>query len=85
MKKILGMFLLGVMAAMFVVDVPSSDAIMGIRAARTAIAARRAAKKLTDSDEADEKNQPQAVQKAGQSQHEPMTAAAKGKTGTGIE
>ncbi|MFA5159668.1 MAG: hypothetical protein WC484_04075 [Candidatus Omnitrophota bacterium] len=66
MKRMLCVFLFGVIAAMFVIEVPSSDAIMGIRAARRAIAARRAAKKLTDSDEANKENPTQVVQKAGQ-------------------
>ncbi|MFA5168419.1 MAG: hypothetical protein WC530_07810 [Candidatus Omnitrophota bacterium] len=66
MRRMLEVVLLGVMTAMFVVDVPSSDAIMGIRAARRAVTARRAAKKLTDSDEANKENPTQVVQKAGQ-------------------
>lgn len=56
MKKALGLLLLGVLAATFVTEVPSGHAIMGIRAARTAIAARRAAKKVKESTGSDEAN-----------------------------
>jgi len=56
---------LGVMAVTFVMDIPSGHAIMGIRLARRAIAARRLEKKMATSDEA-KKGDLQTAEKGGQ-------------------
>lgn len=55
MKKTFGWLILGVMAVMFITDVPSGYAIFGTRIAR-AVAARRAEQKMAASDEAKKDN-----------------------------
>ena len=56
MKKALGLLICAVAVAVLVVDVPSGHAVMGIRAARTALAARRAKQKMTESEKTKKEN-----------------------------
>ncbi|MFA7254745.1 MAG: hypothetical protein WC133_01435 [Candidatus Omnitrophota bacterium] len=57
MKKILVVLVAGMMAGVFFYEVPSAHAIFGIRAARTALAARKAKQTLAEdpNDEATER------------------------------
>lgn len=55
MSRILKFLMAGVVAGTFFLEAPPAHAVFGIRVARKAIAARRAEKAMTSSDDAAEK------------------------------